>query len=110
MVAHARRHDITVLSTPFDEIRVELSEQLDAPAYKIASFENSDLPLIRYMARTGKPMIMSSGMATKEEIAEAVDAARSAGCEELVLLHCISSYPAPMDQADLRQLAKLGRR
>jgi pseudaminic acid synthase len=107
MFRHARARGITVFSTPFDETAVELLEKLDTPAYKIASFENTDLPLIRCVAKTGKPVIMSTGMATEEEISEGVEAARSAGCKNLILLHCISSYPAPMEQANLRQLPEL---
>lgn len=101
---------ITIFSTPFDETAVDLLESLNTPAYKIASFEATDLPLIRYIANKGKPIILSTGMCSEEEINEAVSAAREAGCKELLLLHCISSYPAPMDQANLRQMPNLAAR
>ncbi|MBT4835859.1 MAG: pseudaminic acid synthase, partial [Methylococcales bacterium] len=88
-------------STPFDESSVDFLETLNVPAYKIASFENSDLPLIRKVAETGKPMIISTGMATLAELDETVRTIRESGCEQFVLLQCTSTYPATPENSNL---------
>ncbi|AGL14145.1 pseudaminic acid synthase [Actinoplanes sp. N902-109] len=103
----ARERGLTPFSSPFDRTAVELLEKLDAPMYKIASSEITDLPLVRLCASTGKPLIISTGMATLQEITAAVDAARGAGASDIVVLSCTASYPAPPEHTNLRRIPVL---
>jgi len=107
LFSYAHEVGIDCFSTPFDESAVELLEELKTPAYKIASFELTDLPLIRVAAKTGKPLLISTGMGSEEEISEAVTAALNAGSTSILLFHCISSYPTPINQSNLRKIINL---
>jgi N-acetylneuraminate synthase len=107
IMERAMAHGMACFSSPFDESSINFLETLDVPCYKIASFECIDLPLIRRAAGTGKPLIISTGMATIGEIADAVDTARSGGCKDLVLLKCTSNYPASPENTNVRTIAHM---
>lgn len=104
---HCRKRGLIGFSTPFDESAVDFLESLDVPCYKIASFENIHLPLIRKVASTGKPIIMSTGMASIAELDEAVTTAREAGCKDLILLKCTSNYPATPENTNILTIPHL---
>jgi pseudaminic acid synthase len=108
--ARAAQRGVTIFSSPFDETAIDLLDRLGAPAFKIASFEAVDLPLIRYAAARGKPLIISTGMANLAEIEAAKDAALTAGAAGVVLLHCVSSYPAALEDANVRTVADMAGR
>ncbi|QUL37348.1 pseudaminic acid synthase [Erythrobacter sp. JK5] len=107
IIERARKHGIDCFSSPFDDSAVDFLERLDVPAYKIASFESIDLPLIRKVAATGKPMIISTGMASVVEIGEAIRAAQEAGNEQLCILKCTSTYPATPENTNIRTIANM---
>ncbi|MBW3811067.1 pseudaminic acid synthase [Aeromonas hydrophila] len=103
----AKSRGLTIFSTPFDESAVDFLEELGTPAYKIASFEITDLPLLRYIAQQGKPVIISSGMSTEIEIAKALTILRENGCSQILLLHCVSGYPTPLADINLKRITRL---
>ncbi len=107
IMERAKSHGMVCFSSPFDETAVDFLEDLDVPAYKIASFENTHLPLIRKAASTGKPLIISTGMASLAELDEAVQTARAAGCKDLVLLKCTSTYPATPENTNIATIPHL---
>lgn len=107
LFAKGKELGITVFSTPFDESAVDFLEKFDVPMYKIGSFELVHLPLIKYVAKLGKPIIMSTGMATLKEITEAVEVAQTNGCKDLSLLHCVSAYPAKIEECNLATMVDL---
>ena len=107
IMERAAARGLHCFSSPFDDSAVDFLASLDVPAYKIASFENTDLPLIRRVARAGKPMIISTGMANAAEIDEAVRTARGAGCEQIVLLKCTSTYPATPENTNIRTIGNM---
>ena len=107
---HAAAQNITCISSPFDEGAVDFLETLNCPFYKIASFEMTDLPLVRHIAKTGKPVIMSTGMASLNEIDCSMDVLKAHGCGDVTLLHCISGYPTPINQSNLKLIKSLQAR
>ena len=107
---YAKELGITIFSTPFDEKAVDLLEDLNTPAYKIASFELTDLPLIEYVAKKKKPILISTGMGTEKEIQEAVETIRKQNCQELLIFHCISSYPTPTELSNLNMINYLKKK
>ncbi|BEE05266.1 pseudaminic acid synthase [Aeromonas sp. S11(2024)] len=103
----AKTRGLIIFSTPFDESAVDFLESLGTPAYKIASFEITDHPLIKYVAQQGKPVIISSGMSSEAEIAQALTILRDNGCTQILLLHCVSGYPTPLADINLKRITRL---
>ena len=101
---YAAEIGITIISTPFDETAVDLLESLNCPFYKVASFEFTDIPLIKYIAKTKKPIILSTGMANEDEINETLKVVKNYGCGDFILLHCVSGYPTPVSQINLKTI------